>query len=81
MITTMTATMLSFAVLFLMVDQFALLIAGNILFLIDSYKKTHAIYNPSTNSEYFIESLRSSARQTALSFTIHCFLEDRLILG
>ena len=40
--------MLSFAVLFLMVDQFALLIVGNILFLIDSYKKTHAIYNPST---------------------------------
>ena len=50
----MKATLLSFVVLFLVVDQFALLITGNILFLIDSCKKTHAIWNPSTKVFHWV---------------------------
>ena len=46
----MKATLLNFSVLFLVVDQFPLLIAGNILFLIDSCKNTNEIWNPSTKS-------------------------------
>ena len=31
--------------------------------------------------KYFIDPFCSSARQTALRFTIHCFLYESLILG
>ena len=68
----MKATLIIFAVFFVVVDQFALLIAGTIFFVKNYCKRV--LKNGIQAQNYFIESFCSSARQTALPLTTHSLL-------
>ena len=76
----MKATLLSFVVLFLVVDQFAPLITGNILFLIDSYKKDSRNM-ASKHKSISLSHCVAAPDKLPCPLPYNVFLQERLILG